>query len=351
MTSRRVRYPGDVTEALLREVEALELAGRRVLVACSGGLDSTVLTHVLCDVAAQSGFQVCLGHVNHGLRGEESDADERFVVALAATLKVPVRTRRVDPGELRKGCSSLERPTLQEAARELRYAALVAMAVELDAERIATAHHADDQAETVLLRLMRGSGPDGLGGIPERSPDGRLVRPLLSVSRAQLEAFAHRHGVEWREDRSNAEGDYARNRLRRDWLPGLAAEFNPRLLRAIGDLAEAQRRDSEWIRGRVESEAAARFSIEGPWLRIDAKDWIGMPEALARRLAREALARSGAGRLATRVHLQRMLAFFRGAQIGKRIELPGDLTLSRDQVGFQLGPLRGTRPDRPRGAC
>ena len=140
---------------------------------------------------------------------------------------------------------------------------------------LATGHQADDQAETVLLRLLRGTGPDGLGGIPERSPDGRIVRPLLGVSRAEIERFARSRRLSWREDASNASERYARNRLRRRWLPGLTQDFNPRLLRAIGNLAEAQRRDSEWIISRVEQEAASRFTQEGGWLVIDAKDWAG----------------------------------------------------------------------------
>jgi tRNA(Ile)-lysidine synthase len=341
----------DVVGEVRRAARSLGLSGQRVLVAASGGVDSTVLGHALHELASPLRFELCLGHVNHGLRGSDSDADERFVAELAEAMGVPFAARRVDPGRRRAGHSSLERLTLQEAARELRYAGLEEMARAEGAQRIATAHHADDQAETVLLRLLRGSGPDGLGGIPEQSADARIVRPLLRVSRRQIETFARSRGLHWREDHSNAKGDYARNRLRRDWLPGLAADFNPRLLRAIGNLAEAQRRDSEWIRGQVERHAASLFSVEGTWLRIDTKDWHETPEALARRLAREALARAGVGRLATRTHLERMLAFLRTAQRGTRIELPGGLVLTRDRRGFRLGPLRGKAPVGPDGSC
>ncbi|MDH3520328.1 MAG: tRNA lysidine(34) synthetase TilS [Myxococcales bacterium] len=351
MTPKHRSNGAGVVEALERALEVLDLGGRRVLVAVSGGVDSVVLAHALCGLAPRAHIEVCVGHVNHGLRGAASDADERFVAELAAALGVPCSSRRVDPLALRAGRSSLERPTLQEAARTLRYAALDALADSLEASRVATAHHADDQVETVLLRLLRGSGPDGLGGIPERSPDRRLVRPLLEVSRAQIERYARTHALAWREDASNARGDYARNRLRRDWIPGLTAHFNPRLLRAIANLAEAQRRDSEWIQSLVSREAASRFSIEGAWLRIEAKDWSALPEALARRLAREALARCGAGRHASRVHLGRMLEFLRNASNGKRIELPGGLTLTRERGGFRLGPLRGCIPVGTEGAC
>jgi tRNA(Ile)-lysidine synthase len=243
----------------------------------------------------------------------------------------------VDPRARRARGGSRARLTLQEAARELRYAALRELAQELGATRIATAHHADDQAETVMLRILRGTGPDGLTGIPERSPDGLVVRPLLRLSREELHAHATQHGVVWREDASNASREYARSRLRHDWLPGLARDFNPRLLRAIADLAEAQRRDREWIDALVQLEATSRLAREGDWLRIDARRWDELPEALARRVAREALTRAGAGRHATRAHLARMQAFLTSGRPGSRLELPGSLLLLRDRRGFRLG--------------
>jgi tRNA(Ile)-lysidine synthase len=328
---------------LVREVVAavgrLGLAGRGVLVAVSGGLDSTALLHAIHLLSERHRLNLSIGHVNHGLRGDESEADETAVRGLGAALGRPVRVARVDPGALREGLSSRERPTLQEAARTLRYRALAELAEQTGASRIATAHTADDQAETVLLRLMRGTSPDGLGGIPERSPDGRIVRPLLRVSRDQIERFARAQRLHWREDSSNRRVEYARNRLRRHWLPGLAGDFNPRLLRAIGGLAEAQREDAEWIATLVEREAASRFAMDGRWLQIEAKDWSELPEALARRLARWALVRCGEGRAVSRVHLERMLSFLRSGRPGTRIELPGRLCLERDARGFRIGPV------------
>ena len=133
----------------------LDLPGRRVLVAVSGGVDSTVLLHGLHGLGS---LRLAVGHVNHGLRGDEADADEAFVGGLAADLGLPFRATRVDPKALREGGPSRSRPTLQEAARRARYDALGAQAEALGEDCIATAHIADDQAETVLLRLLRGDG-------------------------------------------------------------------------------------------------------------------------------------------------------------------------------------------------
>jgi tRNA(Ile)-lysidine synthase len=309
-----------------------------VLVAASGGLDSTVLAHGLAGLLGAEA--VVLGHVHHGLRGAEADADAAAVAALAGGLGCRHEQRRIAPHALREGATSRERLTLQEAARAGRYAALEAMAEVAGAATIATAHHADDQAETVLLRILRGTGPDGLGGIPERS--GRIVRPLLRLRRADLEAYAEAQGLAWREDASNASPAYTRNRLRREWLPRLAESFNPNLLRTLANLAEAQRTDADWIAEQVAGECSRRFSVEGSWLRIDAKDFRSLHEALARRIARELLVRGGAGRHVSRTHLLRVVEFLSRRGPGRILELPGGIRIERDRVGFRLGPLPGS---------
>jgi len=310
-----------------------------LLVAVSGGIDSTVLCAALRELSPGRQLRLALGHVNHGLRGEESEGDQAAVRALGEGLGLEVHVAGVAPESLREGRSSRDRPTVQEAARTLRYRALLDLAAKADARWIATGHNADDQAETVLLRLLRGAGPEGLGGIPEVSPDGVLLRPLLGVPRAEIESFARSRRLSWREDASNRDDGYARNRLRRHWIPGLAREFNPRLLRAIGDLAEAQRKETEWISALVDREAAWRISRDGAWLRIDARDWASLPEALGRRLARSLLHRSGRGRDVTRKHLERMQGFLSAGRTGSRIELPGGLRLECSREGFRLGPV------------
>lgn len=335
-------------------VEAVEHAlargaarGATLLVAVSGGVDSMVLLHALAEIAPRRGLALAVGHVHHGLRGEAADRDRASVEEAAAALAIAFRMEGVAPGALRTECSSRERPTLQEAARTVRYAALRRMAAAASADHIVTAHTLDDQAETVLMRLLRGAGPDALGGIPERSADGVVIRPMLEIPRARVEAFARERGLAWREDASNRCDRYTRNRLRHHWLPGLAREFNPQLLRAIGRLAEAQRRDAEWIEAIVE-EAAARMvgpGGTGPGdLVLRPDGWSDLPEALARRVVRTLLVRMGAGRDVTRTHILRMLDFLRSdaRQGGRRtLELPGGLRVESTRDGFVVRRVRG----------
>lgn len=325
-------------------LDRLALRDRHLLVAVSGGVDSTALLHGLHVLSSRRGLKLSIGHVNHGLRGAESEADEQAVRGLAAALGLPIQTERVAPETLREGSSSRLRPTLQEAARALRYRALRAIAARADASCIATAHTADDQAETVLMRVLRGCGPDALGGIPERSADGHLVRPLLGTSRHEILAYARAEGLAWREDGSNANPRFTRSRLRHAWLPGLAEEFNPQLLRAIGKLAEAQRRDSAWLESLVDAEVDRRLAIERDAVEIDCVDFERLPDALAWRLARRALLALGLGRELTEVHLRRVLTMLRTGRPGATIELPAGSRLTRGASRCRIWRLRVEPP-------
>ena len=347
---RRTELPArpPLLRRLADALVALELEGCHIAVAVSGGVDSTALAWALAELAKRHRIVLSLAHVNHSLRGAESDADEAFVRELAEKLGAAFATRRVAPGTLRAAAdSSRSRPTVQEAARRLRARALREMAAELGADQLATAHTADDQAETVLLRLLRGSSPAGLGGIAPRSSDGFVVRPLLRATRAEVLAYAATRNLCWREDPSNADPSYGRSRLRHTWLPGLRDAFNPQLLRALGDLAEAVRGESDWIDREVAQEAGRRFfeasdGDDGAVLDIEPAGWEPemTPDALARRLLRHALHRVGGGRDVTRRHLDRGVAFLRTARIGSQLEFPGTLRLERAARGFRLTRAR-----------
>jgi tRNA(Ile)-lysidine synthase len=185
------------------------LCDKKIILACSGGLDSVVLAHLL----KQLNFNFCIAHCNFNLRGDESDGDAAFVAALATLLKVPFYEEVFDT----KAFAKDHRISTQMSARELRYEWFEQLRKQIKFDLIATAHHADDVLETVLINLSRGTGIRGLTGIPEETET--LIRPLLPFSRDEVLRFAKKAEFFWREDSSNAATDYLRNELRHRVIP------------------------------------------------------------------------------------------------------------------------------------
>ncbi len=213
----------DLTGQVADFVREHSLAASRGVVALSGGPDSVALAHVLVGLQ-RAGLLVA--HLNHLLRGAESDADERFVQVFADAHGVPCRTSRVDVA----GLAAQAGANLEDTARRERYRWLTEIARAESATWVATGHTADDQAETVLLRLLRGSGVQGLGGIASHRPLAEgiaLVRPLLAVRRAEVLRYLQEQGLEYCDDTSNRDLRFTRNRLRHELLPHLQREYNP----------------------------------------------------------------------------------------------------------------------------
>ena len=225
--------------------------GGVLLCAVSGGRDSVCLLHYLASIAPKHGFTVAAAHLNHQMR-PEAQRDEDFVRELCRTLNVPFYTEAAPVYEMaeRWGLG------VEETGRLLRYDFFLRTADAIGAQRIATAHHAQDQAETVLLNLLRGTGPEGLGGIPPVR--GRIVRPLLQTGRAEIEDYLQTHRLPHVEDSTNENTHYARNRLRRELWPQLAT-INPALERAIGRTAEIVRSENAYL----DALAAERLPAEG----------------------------------------------------------------------------------------
>ena len=196
-----------------------KLAHSKILLAVSGGVDSVVLTH-LC---AKLNLHVSLAHCNFNLRGNESDIDEDFVLELADTLETEVFIESFET----EAYARSKKISIQMAARELRYNWFEELRETLQFDYIFTAHHANDNLETVLINFVRGTGLEGLTGIPERN--GAIIRPLLPFSRADIEEYARNSHLKWREDSSNASGKYLRNKIRQEIIPVLF-ELNPQML-------------------------------------------------------------------------------------------------------------------------
>lgn len=300
-----------------------------LLVAYSGGGDSTALLLLLEEHARRAGVPLAASHVAHGLRGGAGEADAAFCERLCRERGIDFALLRVDVPAFRALGESPE-----AAARRLRYAALIAEAARRggggDAWLVATGHTCDDQAETVLLNLERHAGRTR-GGIRARRADG-VVRPLLPFRRAELRAWLAGRGVPFREDETNADPRFARNRIRGSVLPVLEARMPgsvERLARAGNALAERLARVDRLLDGRL---AAGGLPVEGPWPRALLRE-VG-PEAAARLLVRAA---ARGGRVPGRAQLTEALARVSGTEPEVRTRLAGQVLLA-DRRAVRLLP-------------
>lgn len=293
--------------------------GTRVLVACSGGPDSVALLLLLRELAPMLHFTVMAAHYEHGLRGEASRADAAFVAELCQSQGIACQIGTAPRGSITGASESIE-----TAARRLRYAFLEQARQAAGADVICTAHHADDQAETVLMHLLRGTGLDGLAGIPARDDARHLVRPLLPFRKEELIAYCGEQGITPRHDATNDVPDGLRNRVRLDLLPQIAEDYNPRIREGLCRLAIVAGEE----RKALDAVAEDAFHRLHDGDRLDAKGMAKLPKAIARRVLRRYLASLGH---AQDVSLERAEALFSllAGESGKTVELPG-ISITKD---------------------
>jgi tRNA(Ile)-lysidine synthase len=264
--------------------------GQRMLVGVSGGVDSMVLLHALQATQPQHGCALAVVHVHHGLRGKEADADAALVRDCCALWDIPFHLVRknVRARMASKGLS------LEMAAREARYEAFRLVARRVNAAALALAHTADDQAETLLLRLLRGSGPSGMAGMsPCSTVHGvTVVRPFLTIQKDIILAYANDSGISWREDRSNTDEAIKRNSLRKHVLPLLKQRFNPRVIEALCRHADMARDEEDlWTLRTDEARDACRSEVDDRALHVYALS--GLAPALQRRVVHDWLLEQG----------------------------------------------------------
>ena len=288
----RSSLPHRVKEALERR--GLAVPGDRLGVGVSGGADSVALLRLLHGLQDELGIRLAVLHFQHGLRGEESAGDEAFTAELAGRLGLEFFREEEDVAAWAKS----HRLNLEEAGRQLRTGFFERMVQEARVTRVATAHTADDQAETVLAHLVRGTGLAGLAGIYPAA--GRVVRPLLEVRRAELRAWLTAIGQAWREDSTNVDTARLRARLRRDLLPLLEREFQPNIVGQLCRLAELAREEERFGTALAEARFRALARREGSQVVLRAADLLAplpqelLPDgeaqaALARRMVRRAV--------------------------------------------------------------
>ncbi len=305
-------------------------AGARIGVAVSGGADSVCLLSLLRELELR--LELSVIHINHQLRGEESEADERFVHDLAAGFGLRCISER-------RPVDASEPGNLEQAAREARRSVFRREIEAGRVDRIALAHTLSDQAETVLFRFLRGSYITGLAGMRPVTPDG-LVRPLLEIERRDVVGYLQTRGLAWREDRSNQDPRFARNRIRHHWLPELTAAWNPNLPTLLAQHASLAQEDADYWDTEVDRLASALLATSTEGVTADVQEIRKLPAALARRLIRKAFQLvKGDLREIDFPHIHAVLELFEKPSGHFRTQVPGvDVMRSFDQIRFRVPP-------------
>lgn len=298
--------------------------GDTVIVALSGGADSCALLDLLTNLPGIP-LRLVAAHLNHCLRGTEADADEEFARALSSRHAIPFESRRVDVRKLARQ----EGLNLEDAGRKARFAFLDEVRGRYRAATVALAHHADDQAETVLMRLLRGSGMTGLSGMAYRNSRG-YVRPLLAVSRAEIETYLRERGISWREDASNRDTAFLRNRIRHELLP-LLERYNPAVRERLTTTASLLADEDALLERLAEDLAAQACTFDGGTVRCALGVLAGHPPPLVRRVFLQALQRlTGSRDHLSRRHLMALEQLAASPRPNAAVSLPAGIIARRE---------------------
>jgi len=317
----------DMIKKVKQTIEKYNLLNKddRVVVALSGGPDSTALLVILTQVAEEIGFNLIAAHINHGLRGEESNEDEKYSRELSEKMGVAFVTQRVEQTKVDKGVSA------EDFYRRQRYSFLNKVAKEQQAQKIALGHNLQDQAETVLLNLLRGSGLEGLRGIlPMR--DGKFIRPLIEVSRREIISFLNARGIQYRQDSSNESRKYLRNKIRGELIPYIKEKFNPKIEENLAQTAEILRNEDEFIRQYVlEAMDSPYIQRQKSLISLSIAYINKLPPAIRMRFLKALLESLNPEKNGfSFIHIKTLENLAQKKRSGKRISLPADITARRE---------------------
>lgn len=315
-----------------------------VVVAVSGGADSLALLHILNELRPRLGCHLHVATLDHGLRGEAGAADVRFVADIATRWGLPVTVDRVDVPALMAQTGQ----GVEAAARQARFTFLAQVAHETGATVVATAHHANDQAETILLHLLRGTGLRGLGGMAFRTPlpgfpKITLIRPLLETSRDEIEAYCHEHGLSPRSDETNQDTTLRRNRIRHKILPQLET-INPQIVSALIHLGESAAADLDYLAEQF-NPVIASSNQERERITISRAYFVTLHPALQRRFVLWAAAQLGSEETISYDHLLAAVKMGSRGMVNGQVLLPGDLRLRVDYTMIAVERLAAGWPD------
>ena len=316
----------------IRKYDLVE-AGEGIVTGVSGGPDSVCLLHVLHSLVHQLDIRIFAVHINHMLRGDESLQDEEYVGELCRKLDIPLFVSKQDV----KGFSERMGISLEEAGRDIRYSLFEKFAAETGASKIAVAHNKNDQAETVLMNMIRGSGLDGLKGMDYKS--GKVIRPLLDTKREDIEFYCEMHSLSPRTDRSNLEEVYTRNRIRLNLIPGIDRLFDINTVDILSRMASVLKADHDFIeKSSLEQfDKFARHGEDGT-VSIHIRDILGIHPALAGRVLRHAIKLvKGNLKGIESVHIESIMNLCLSGRTGLRVVLPQGITAARSYELLRIG--------------
>ena len=311
--------------------------GDRVIAGVSGGADSVCLFLMLLELREKIGFDLIAVHVHHGLRGEAADQDQQFVEALCEQHRIPLEIFRVNLESIAKK----RKQSLEEAGRMVRREAFDSVCKKYGGNKIALAHHQNDNAETLLWNLSRGTGLDGLGGI--RPVNGKFIRPLLCMNRKEIEEYLAKRKQSYCIDETNAGTDYTRNKLRHLVLPILEEQVNSAAVRHMNETMEQIWELQEYMQEQVEAayqECVQEHFEKACWIQIQQKSFETFPELIKKMVIRKGMEQvGGKKRDLSHKHVDVMMELM-NKQVGRTLDLPYEMHAKRNYEGIRLEKQR-----------
>lgn len=311
----------DIKKRFLKFIKEKNIvkSGDKILVGLSGGPDSVCMLNLLCSIRDEEKIEVAAAHINHMLRGEDADKDEEYSKKLCESLGVRFFSKRIDINKyaLETGKSS------ELAGREARYDFFNEIINKINFNKIATAHNANDQAETILMRIMRGTGLEGLGGIPVER-EGKYIRPILFMKREEVEQYCKENNLNPHIDATNLERIYSRNKVRLDILPYMKNNFNPNIVETINRMALLLQDDNEFIEGEV-SKAYKDTCFEKENGIVISKNLFSIHSAIVTRVIRKVLFKINKSNYDMEMKNIEDIIELSNLGTNKRVDLPKDI--------------------------
>lgn len=304
----------------------------KIVVGVSGGHDSMALLYVLESLKQEMNFEITVAHINHGVRGLESDGDEEYVKTICCDLGIAFYSHKVNMDEYAK----IHKMTSEEAGREIRYTFFRKIVAEVGATKIAVAHNKNDQAETLLLRFMRGTGVDGLRGMEYKNDN--VIRPLLAVERDDIEEFCEEQCIDPRIDKTNFMPIYGRNKVRLELIPFIEKTFNSGIINTLFRTSEIMKTDSDFLEQQTQAEFKNSLkSREGNRITLDSEKLKNMHEAIASRVIRSSIEKLNYNlKGIERKHIEDIIGLVTSNKTGKSIDIGNSMTVKTSYTDLIL---------------